>query len=85
MSVAVDFGHETVHDSRPFSVRLGGTLSGGISGLVKNALDYVEDLRDHELPYLDGRAVGCIGCAYRRQATTTTLSNQVLDFVGARL
>jgi len=141
MSAAVDFGHETVHDRRPFIVGLGGTLSdsssseralrhalavaaargartelfsaraldlpmymtdrsqrssaaialvdalaqsdgviiatpgyhGGISGLVKNALDYVEDLRDHERPYLDGRAVGCIVCAYGWQATTTTL------------
>jgi len=36
-------------------------------------LDYVEDLRDHERPYLDGRAVGCIVCAYGWQATTTTL------------
>lgn len=46
---------------------------GGISGLVKNALDYIEDLRDHPRPYLDGRAVGCIVCAYGWQATTTTL------------
>lgn len=46
---------------------------GGISGLVKNALDYVEDLRDDARPYLDGRAVGCIVCAYGWQATTTTL------------
>jgi FMN reductase len=46
---------------------------GGISGLVKNALDYIEDLRDHARPYLDGRAVGCIVCAYGWQATTTTL------------
>jgi FMN reductase len=46
---------------------------GGISGLVKNALDYVEDLREHERPYLDGRAVGCIVCAYGWQATSTTL------------
>jgi FMN reductase len=46
---------------------------GGISGLVKNALDYIEDLRDHDRPYLDGRAVGCIVCAYGWQATTTTL------------
>lgn len=141
MSVAVDIGHETVHDPRPFVVGLGGTLSdsssseralryalaaaagqgartqlftaraldlpmytvdrsertptamalvdalaqadgviiatpgyhGGISGLVKNALDYIEDLRDDARPYLDGRAVGCIVCAYGWQATTTTL------------
>jgi FMN reductase len=46
---------------------------GGVSGLVKNALDYVEDLRDDPRPYLDGRAVGCIACAYGWQATTTTL------------
>jgi len=46
---------------------------GGVSGMVKNALDYVEDLRDHPRPYLDGRAVGCIACAYGWQATTTTL------------
>lgn len=141
MSVAVDLGNETAHDSRPFIVGLGGTLSdssssecalrhalaaaagqgartqlfaaraldlpmytvdrsrrtsaatalvdalaqadgviiatpgyhGGISGLVKNALDYIEDLRDDARPYLDGRAVGCIVCAYGWQATTTTL------------
>lgn len=46
---------------------------GGISGLVKNALDYIEDLRDDARPYLDGRAVGLIVCAYGWQATTTTL------------
>jgi FMN reductase len=46
---------------------------GGVSGLVKNALDYAEDLRDDARPYLDGRAVGCIACAYGWQATTTTL------------
>lgn len=46
---------------------------GGISGLVKNALDYIEDLRDDVRPYLDGRAVGAIVCAYGWQATTTTL------------
>lgn len=46
---------------------------GGISGLVKNALDYIEDLRADARPYLDGRAVGCIVCAYGWQATTTTL------------
>jgi FMN reductase len=46
---------------------------GGISGLVKNALDYCEDLRNDARPYLDGRAVGCIVCAYGWQATTTTL------------
>jgi FMN reductase len=46
---------------------------GGISGLVKNALDYLEELRDAPRPYLDGRAVGCIVCAHGWQATVTTL------------
>jgi FMN reductase len=46
---------------------------GGPSGLVKNALDYLEELRTDERPYLDGRAVGCIVCAAGWQATTTTL------------
>lgn len=46
---------------------------GTISGLIKNALDYLEDLRYDDRPYLDGRAVGCIGTAYGWQATVTTL------------
>jgi FMN reductase len=47
---------------------------GGISGMVKNALDYLEDLRDAPRPYLEGRAVGLVACADGPQATTTTLS-----------
>jgi FMN reductase len=46
---------------------------GGPSGLIKNALDYIEELRDDARPYLDGRAVGSIVCAAGWQATTTTL------------
>ena len=47
---------------------------GTISGLVKNALDYIEDLRDDKRPYLDGRAVGTITAAYGWQAAVNTLS-----------
>jgi FMN reductase len=36
---------------------------GSISGLVKNALDYAEDLRTDPRPYFTGRAVGCIATA----------------------
>jgi FMN reductase len=36
---------------------------GSISGLVKNALDYAEDLRTQSRPYFSGRAVGCIATA----------------------
>ncbi|WP_324764094.1 NAD(P)H-dependent oxidoreductase (plasmid) [Sinorhizobium meliloti] len=46
---------------------------GSISGLVKNALDYTEDMRNDAAAYLDGRAVGCITCAYGPQAAGTTL------------
>lgn len=46
---------------------------GGISGMIKNALDYIEDLREHDRVYLDGMAVGCIAVAYGWQATVSTL------------
>src|SRR5271154_2759888 len=47
---------------------------GGVSGLVKNALDLLEDLRDDERSYLDGRAVGCIVNAAGWQACVSTLA-----------
>jgi FMN reductase len=46
---------------------------GGVSGLVKNGLDLLEDLRDDERSYLDGRAVGCIVNASGWQASVSTL------------
>jgi FMN reductase len=46
---------------------------GGMSGLVKNALDYLELLRDDARPYLEGRAVGAIVAAAGWQAVGTTL------------
>ena len=46
---------------------------GTISGLVKNALDFLEELSKDERPYLDGRAVGLIATAYGDQATMSTL------------
>jgi FMN reductase len=46
---------------------------GSISGLVKNALDCLEDLREDTRPYLDGRAVGCIVAAAGAQAGGSTL------------
>ncbi|GAB1514981.1 NADPH-dependent FMN reductase [Actinophytocola sp. KF-1] len=48
---------------------------GTVSGLVKNALDYVEDLREDRRPYLDGRAVGCVAAARGWQAAVTTLTS----------
>ena len=46
---------------------------GGVSGLVKNALDLLEDLQDDKRNYLDGRAVGCIVTAAGWQASVSTL------------
>jgi FMN reductase len=47
---------------------------GSVSGLVKNALDYTEDMcRDPE-PYLDGRAVGLIVCGHGWQSTGVVLT-----------
>ncbi len=46
---------------------------GGMSGLVKNAIDHLEALREDERPYLDGRAVGLIVSASGWQACGTTL------------
>jgi len=46
---------------------------GGISGLVKNALDYTEELKTDRRPYLEGRAVGCIVTAAGEQGAVTTL------------
>ncbi len=47
---------------------------GSISGLVKNALDYAEDLRSDARPYFSGRAVGCIATAAGWPGAVNTLS-----------
>lgn len=47
---------------------------GSVSGLLKNALDYVEDMSQDQHPYFDGRAVGLIVCGYGWQSTAITLS-----------
>ena len=46
---------------------------GGMSGLIKNALDHLEALRADPRPYLDGRAVGVIVSAAGWQAAGTAL------------
>jgi FMN reductase len=47
---------------------------GSISGLIKNALDYTEDLRSDRRIYFSDRAVGTIICADGVQAMGSTLS-----------
>jgi FMN reductase len=46
---------------------------GGVSGMVKNALDYIEDLRDDPEPYLTGKPVGCIATGAGWQGIVTTI------------
>jgi FMN reductase len=47
---------------------------GSISGLVKNAIDYLEETAKDERIYLDGVPVGLIATAYGWQATGSTLA-----------
>jgi FMN reductase len=46
---------------------------GTISGLVKNALDYTEDMRTDDRPYFSDRPVGCIATGAGWQGTVTAL------------
>ena len=46
---------------------------GTVSGMIKNALDYVEDLCADDRPYLTGIPVGCIAVAHGWQASVSTL------------
>jgi FMN reductase len=64
---------ETVREADGLIVATPG-YHGGVSGLVKNALDLLEDLRDDARPYLDGRPVGCIVTAFGWQGCVTTLT-----------
>lgn len=47
---------------------------GSISGMLKNALDYTEDLRADARCYLSDRAIGMIVCADGIQAMGSTLA-----------
>ncbi len=55
---------------------------GSFSGMLKNALDYAEDLRHDARPYLDDRAVGLISVAHGWQTAVGTL-NQLRQVVHA--
>lgn len=58
------------------------TYHGGITGLVKNAIDLISDLRTDARPYLDGRPVGIVVTAGGGQGAGATLSG-VRDIVHA--
>ncbi|TMK21299.1 MAG: NAD(P)H-dependent oxidoreductase [Actinobacteria bacterium] len=46
---------------------------GTISGMVKNALDYTEDMREDAQPYFTGRPVGCIATGAGWQGTVSAM------------
>lgn len=46
---------------------------GTISGMVKNALDYTEDLREDPEPYFTNRPVGCIATGAGWQGTVSAM------------
>jgi len=46
---------------------------GTISGMVKNALDYTEDLREDPEPYFTGRPVGCVATGAGWQGTVSAM------------
>ena len=47
---------------------------GAISGLVKNALDYTEDMRSDAAPYLHARPVGAVATGAGWQGAVNTLT-----------
>lgn len=47
---------------------------GSISGLLKNALDYTEDMSSDDRVYFDGCAIGLIACAAGWQGAGQTLT-----------
>lgn len=51
----------------------GSGYHGALSGMLKNALDYTEDMAKDEQPYFHGRVVGIIGTATSWQAVGTVL------------
>ena len=47
---------------------------GTVSGMVKNAIDYLEELATDARPYLEGRPVGLIVTAFGHQAANSSMT-----------
>jgi FMN reductase len=47
---------------------------GTVSGMVKNAIDYLEELSVDTRPYLEGRPVGLIVTAFGHQAANSSMT-----------
>jgi FMN reductase len=48
---------------------------GSVAGLIKNALDYTQDMMKDDRPYLAGRPVGCIATGAGWQGVVATLEH----------
>lgn len=46
---------------------------GGISGMVKNVLDYTEEMANDAVPYFTGKPVGCVAAGLGWQGCNSTL------------
>lgn len=55
-------------------VLLSPAYHGTVSGVLKNAVDYLNELLDRAVPLLDGRAVGCVSVSLGEQGAGTTLN-----------
>jgi FMN reductase len=50
------------------------TYHGTVSGVLKSALDYINNLNAAPRPFLDGRQVGCVAVAAGDQGAASTLA-----------
>ena len=48
---------------------------GSVAGLIKNAIDYTQDMMKDERPYFSGRPVGCIATGAGWQGVVATLEH----------
>ena len=48
---------------------------GSVAGLVKNAIDYTQDMMNDDTPYFAGRPVGCIATGAGWQGVVATLEH----------
>jgi FMN reductase len=51
------------------------TYHGGMSGLLKNALDHVEDLAGDTPSYLDGRVVGAVAVGWSEHGAASAVAD----------
>jgi FMN reductase len=51
------------------------TYHGGMSGLLKNALDHVEDLAGADPSYLDGRVVGTVAVGWSEHGAASAVAD----------